>query len=31
VVIDVSVSGKAASASTGGAPAGQAPRMGRMF
>jgi HlyD family secretion protein len=31
VVIDVTVSGKAASASTGGAPAGQAPRMGRMF
>jgi HlyD family secretion protein len=31
VVIDVTVSGKAASASTGASPAGQAPRMGRMF
>ena len=31
VVIDVTVSGKAASAATGASPAGQAPRMGRMF
>ena len=31
VVIDVTVSGKAGSASTGASPAGQAPRMGRMF
>jgi HlyD family secretion protein len=31
VVVDVTVSGKAASAATGGSPAGQAPRMGRMF